>query len=1221
MNSEDQDSSDGETSRLAEESSSNVTNQTIPTTYTQSELPSENLSDNIDDDGSDDDICNLQELTESITSPSIVGIPYTSENGDPAGVVYVLVHPSIAETTPAESAPAVAVAPTTTEAVAPENLVSVAPSSAESTPSGAEPAEAPTTAETVELISAELNTVLAETLATLDTTTAVPANAAESVELTRTGSDTSLDTTSITTITPASTTIRAPFANPDSTSSSSSSSSNINLVGAPGRSVITRSTTTRRTHPRVRPRGKRTVTTQTSPLNQPSSPVESSIPSEGAPEIQSASTSSTAPSSSAVSFVAGGSTESDEMKRAAAKKLIERYFYQLLDGCGNPKCNNKFCASSGEVEEMTPNQAAARAIQLFSQDAKLCDPQPSKMARTSNVDSLSPSDKDSSSNSNSRFPRTQQSSSKYGGATSSTTDRDESSSSTALRKSKESPSDNSSSDTSSPSATHTSGQKRWLYTEGITSPSIIVLNEESVTQLVESCRQDKSFAKLIRTVGEVFSSCELLAHSFQKQPSATIDEMLQKAPKDLKSIKKEDLRTLEGDLDKDEDSSADKEDAAAPHNTTVDLPSLRRSIQKLFECECPIYEALNNGLHSLAIVLSVDLRLATQKTQIEKSIHVFVIVFEIMTMASSEFLEMALPNICKAAARLPVWAQARLARIWAEHCKSSLRSLLQTLQQLISLQVITGNFNRDTVVQDNEIITSTTKVLKIVYYANILAGKLEIPKTKEEESSEAGIDGLPDDLFFGYTGNKTPKPACLEDKLSTELGVSVLDCRTPLIPFEEFYNEPLSDAVEMDNDYLYYKNMTMDITTRLDKKFSFMLYSYILTPATKIIALYYDSRIRMYSERRISLFHTQLSGGQSPNPYLKLKVRRDQIIDDALVELEMIAMGNPKDLKKQLVVEFVGEQGIDEGGVSKEFFQLVVEQIFNPDYGMFIYQEDTKTVWFNSTSFENEAQFTLIGIVLGLAIYNNIILAVNFPMVVYRKLMGINGSFYDLADWNPVLFKGLQSMLEYEEPDMEEVFMQTFKISYKDVFGNTIEHELKPNGGDTPVTQENKQEFVDLYSDFLLNTSIEKQFRAFRKGFQMVTDESPLQLLFRPEEIELLVCGSKKFDFVELEKSTEYEGGYTEKSQIIVDFWSIVHALPIESKRKLLEFTTGSDRVPVGGLSRLKLVIARNGPDSDRLPTSHTCFNVLLLPEYENKEKLEDRLLKAINYSKGFGML
>lgn len=113
----------------------------------------------------------------------------------------------------------------------------------------------------------------------------------------------------------------------------------------------------------------------------------------------------------------------------------------------------------------------------------------------------------------------------------------------------------------------------------------------------------------------------------------------------------------------------------------------------------------------------------------------------------------------------------------------------------------------------------------------------------------------------------------------------------------------------------------------------------------------------------------------------------------------------------------------------------------------------------------------------------------------------------------------------------------------------------------------------------------------------------------------------QNFDFNELQMATEYDGGYTADSQIIKDFWLIVHELPLEDKRKLLQFATGSDRVPVGGLIRLKLIIARNGPDSDRLPTAHTCFNVLLLPEYENKEKLNDRLLKAINYAKGFGML
>lgn len=87
-----------------------------------------------------------------------------------------------------------------------------------------------------------------------------------------------------------------------------------------------------------------------------------------------------------------------------------------------------------------------------------------------------------------------------------------------------------------------------------------------------------------------------------------------------------------------------------------------------------------------------------------------------------------------------------------------------------------------------------------------------------------------------------------------------------------------------------------------------MMYSFILTPATKTLGLYYDCRIRMYNERRSNSIYTQLAG-QPSSPYLKLKVRRDHLIEDALVELEMITMSNPKDLKKQLVVEFLFEQG------------------------------------------------------------------------------------------------------------------------------------------------------------------------------------------------------------------------------------------------------------------------------------------------------------------------
>ncbi|XP_014207550.1 ubiquitin-protein ligase E3A [Copidosoma floridanum] len=836
-----------------------------------------------------------------------------------------------------------------------------------------------------------------------------------------------------------------------------------------------------------------------------------------------------------------------DMKRAATKKLIERYFYQLIDGCGNPSCDNQYCASSGKLANLTANEAAAQAINLFSQDARLCDgTQPSKVAKTtleSGPASLAKS-----------LPN-----------------------------------------------------KNINPTCSVEGKSVPYLTEAKLVDIIEKCKAESSYSLLIRTLGEVFSSSQALIKSFQKSEKndSALAALLDKAPTSLlcssKEMSKEAVRSLQGD-DKEEDSCDSAPKVPQPDDTSVDLPAVRRAFEALWSLPGEAFEsALVHALVTLADQIELDLRVfgVNEAESTDSLLSVFLIVFEIPVLGSSEYLDMALHMLCKAASCLPISAQAKLARIWARHCKSRLPSLLQALQQLITVKVIGGAFTRDYCVQDADTITAPTKVMQIIYYASILAGELD-PSEVAEGTNEAN------------NSEKSKPSEVTSSDLAEELGVSFLDSRNPLIPFVDFYNEPLSDAVEMDKDFAYYKS-------EQPKKFSFMNYAFILTPATKTLGLYYDNRIRMYSERRMSFFQAVV--GRPSNPYLRLKVRRDHLIEDALVELEVVAMENPSDFKKQLVVEFEGEQGVDEGGVSKEFFQLVVEEIFNPDYGMFTTQEDTQTTWFNPTSFESDAQFTLIGIVLGLAIYNNVILDVRFPMVVYRKLLGRKGTFADLEDWNPTLYRTLLDMLEYAEDDMADVFMQTFKIGYKDVFGNLLYHELSDKGDEVYVTQTNKKEFVDLYTDFLLVKSVERQFEAFKNGFQMVTDESPLALLFRPEEIEQLVCGSKIFDFAELEAATEYEGGYTVESDAIRNFWQVAHSLQPESQRKLLQFTTGSDRVPVGGLSRLKMVIARHGPDSDRLPIAHTCFNVLLLPDYSTLEKLQDRLLKAINYSKGFGML
>ncbi|KAH8299588.1 hypothetical protein KR044_003261 [Drosophila immigrans] len=968
-------------------------------------------------------------------------------------------------------------------------------------------------------------------------------------------------------------------------------------------------------------------------------------------------------STSSAAAAAGGGRATPEMKRSAVRSLIQRYFHQLQSGCGNAQCTNSNCASSGKVAPMTPNEVAARALQLLSQDAQLCEQAATTPTTTpqQDVDMLSPNDTSSSSSSSSTSTITSASSTTTTSTQSQSQSQEQSklpaaTTATTTAAATAAVGDTTTATTAVPTTTATAAAP--------TVPCVEFLDAPTLQTLYEQCCAADNYAPLNEAIGDVFCSVERLSKSFLCVPGQPLQP----------AMNKEQLRQLEGEHDKDEDSTQREEETTAVSEepaiaepteeddddedepmaasrqpddgtqflhkgTRVDFQGLRHVKRLLFSSPCQtIAEKLTSSVIQLADYIRY-LRFYRQDLW-EQVLHCLVICFDMVTSTTAnnsvtdmEYVDRVLPKLCHAAAAMPVRAQARLAQIWGEYCADQLQVLLSSCQQQITLQVLLD----EEAVRENEHIISVTKVLKIVYYANVLASVLERPSCRlplqeqaESEGAEAAAVAVveeAEDLFVYSSMQQPHMPKFAEDPLEKCLQVSVIDCRNPLVPLDEFYNEALSEHIQMHQDYLSYKTLAMEseLGSSSTNYFCFMLYAFILTPATKVDALYYDCRMRMYSERYSSLYSILNNFGQDgqegARPDLKLTVRRDQLINDALIGLELVAMSNPKDLKKQLVVEFVGEQGIDEGGVSKEFFQLIVEEIFNPAFGMFVQQEETNNMWFNATPFENGAQFTLIGIIIGLAIYNNVILAVNFPMVVYRKLMGYRGTYYDLSDWSPTLFKSLQDMLDYQGMDMEEVFAQTFKISYSNVFGELVEHELVPHGSEVLVGQHNKRHFVNLYADFLLNVNIQQQFKAFRKGFEMVTDESPLKLLFRPEEIEKLVCGSREFDFVELEHSTEYEGGYTEETQIVQDFWSIVHAMPHESKRKLLEFTTGSARVPVGGLKCLRLLITRHGPDSDRLPTSHTCFNVLLLPEYSSKKKLEERLLKAINYSKGFGML
>ncbi|KER27893.1 hypothetical protein T265_05172 [Opisthorchis viverrini] len=651
------------------------------------------------------------------------------------------------------------------------------------------------------------------------------------------------------------------------------------------------------------------------------------------------------------------------------------------------------------------------------------------------------------------------------------------------------------------------------------------------------------------------------------------------------------------------------------------------------------------------------------------------------------FRQHLLLNINRAVTWLPISLQARLCHIWADTVRlplancttppapehTNLWSLQSILQQNITLRCLTTSHG---VPNEDKQLCEAALVLRIVYYASLLAGQMDKKELLEREA----VENRDFELLMRAHRSHEPRVGrsrngTVEDPLAKALSLSPNDCRHPFIPAKDFINETLNEHLKVgvftennrDNkddalgppvgtddsvcllsvlaetdarqqtltssgslksifkslpevkplaakrDYVNYRSK--DTFGEL----SFMRLPFLLQTGSKSVLLYYDNRMRMLDEQR-GAFLQSLFVDNPELPYLKIHVSREQIVEGALLALEITCSENPGDLKKQLRVEFEGEQGVDEGGLSREFFQLIIEKVFDPVYGMFVANDELGTYWFNPVPLDDlDREYFLIGTLLGLAIYNDIILNVCFPSVLYRKLCGKLGTFEDLEDANPDLYSGLRALLDYTGDDVEEAFGCNFVVAYQDPFGNTLYHELKPDGTNIHVTKENRQEFVDLYANFLLNESVKKSFNAFRRGFQLVVDESPLSFLFRPDEIELLVCGSRFYDFKELERVTTYED-YTVDSPVIKNFWDVVHNMTTDQQRQLLQFCTGSDRIPVGGMAKMKFTIARQGADTDRLPTAHTCFNILLLPDYPSREELERMLLLAITHCKGFGV-
>lgn len=351
-----------------------------------------------------------------------------------------------------------------------------------------------------------------------------------------------------------------------------------------------------------------------------------------------------------------------------------------------------------------------------------------------------------------------------------------------------------------------------------------------------------------------------------------------------------------------------------------------------------------------------------------------------------------------------------------------------------------------------------------------------------------------------------------------------------------------------------------------------------------------------------------------------IRVRRKNIFEDSYQE---IMRQTPEDLKKRLMIKFDGEEGLDYGGVSREFFFLLSHEMFNPFYCLFEYSaHDNYTIQINPNSGINPEHlnyFKFIGRVVGLGVFHRRFLDAFFVGALYKMMLRKKVVLQDMEGVDSEVYNSLKWILENS---IDGILDLTFNVD-DERFGELVVVDLKPNGREIEVTDENKKEYVELYTQWRIADRVQEQFKAFMDGFNELVPED-LVNVFDERELELLIGGIAEIDVEDWKKHTDYRG-YQESDEVIQWFWKCITEWDNEQRARLLQFTTGTSRIPVNGFKDLqgsdgprRFTIEKAG-EVQQLPKSHTCFNRVDLPPYTDYESFKQKLTLAVEETIGFG--
>ncbi|ETW04710.1 hypothetical protein H310_03865 [Aphanomyces invadans] len=357
--------------------------------------------------------------------------------------------------------------------------------------------------------------------------------------------------------------------------------------------------------------------------------------------------------------------------------------------------------------------------------------------------------------------------------------------------------------------------------------------------------------------------------------------------------------------------------------------------------------------------------------------------------------------------------------------------------------------------------------------------------------------------------------------------------------------------------------------------------------------------------------------------HIQFVVRRDHLIADSM---EQTLKCPASRFWERLRIFFENEPGLDAGGLIREWYELLCDQLFSDEMGLFVATKGSNLAyWINPKAVlrpNYQQEFEFVGRLIGKALIEGFNMKMSLALPLIKHMLEVPISFSDLEFLDDELYRNCKWLKSNNQAELLSLDFTVQGLTNFEVI------ELVPGGASINVTDDNKAEYLDLLLKFHMFGSIASPLAAFLKGFY---DIVPLFLIsvFDYQEFDLLLSGMPDIDTNDWRMYSEIRWIKLETPSVaetaVVDwFWSVVAKFSPEERARLLQFATGTSRVPVQGFKALTStdgrvrrftiqMVNRGPPPTGLMPKGHTCFNRIDLPLYTNKAELAKYLTLVIN--------